>query len=156
MFSLCFRDCPELREKIRKVRMSAVEEVIRTNTSLLPHIKTWVMMMMISMMMMVMMIMMMIRTNTCPTSRRVCPSPGCNVIPRCIEEGTIIDNGQLICLYLLVSTAIAIQSTHYSYVQSEYYGSVQSGQYSSICKVWTLQLYLYRLSTTALYSLPTI
>jgi len=53
------RDCPELREKIRKVRMSAVEAVTRTNTSLLPHIKT------------------------------------------CISEGTIIDNGQLICLYLL-------------------------------------------------------
>jgi len=53
------KDCPELREKIRKVRMTAVDEVSKTNISLLPHIK------------------------------------------KCISEGTIVDNGQLICLYLL-------------------------------------------------------
>jgi len=53
------KDSPELREKIRKVRMAAVEEVSKTNISLLPHIKN------------------------------------------CISEGTIVDNGQLICLYLL-------------------------------------------------------
>jgi len=53
------RDCPELRERIRRVRLAAVEAVARTNTDLLPHIKM------------------------------------------CISEGTIIDNGQLICLYLL-------------------------------------------------------
>lgn len=53
------RDCPELREKIRKVRMEAVEEVVRTNNSLLPHVK------------------------------------------KCISEGAIVDNGQLICLYLI-------------------------------------------------------
>ena len=33
------KDCPELRERIRKVRMAAVDEVIKTNISLLPHIK---------------------------------------------------------------------------------------------------------------------
>jgi len=53
------RDCPELREKIRKIRMEAVEDVVKTNNSLLPHVK------------------------------------------KCISEGTIVDNGQLICLYLI-------------------------------------------------------
>ena len=33
------RDSPELRERIRKVRMDAMQEVIKTNNSLLPHIK---------------------------------------------------------------------------------------------------------------------
>ena len=33
------RDCPDLRERIRKVRMEAMQEVIKTNNSLLPHIK---------------------------------------------------------------------------------------------------------------------
>ena len=33
------KDCPDLRERIRKVRMEAVEEVMRTNNSLLPHVK---------------------------------------------------------------------------------------------------------------------
>ena len=33
------KDGPELREKIRKVRMDAVEKVRKTNTCLLPHIK---------------------------------------------------------------------------------------------------------------------
>ena len=33
------RDCPDLRERIRKVRMDAMQEVIKTNNSLLPHIK---------------------------------------------------------------------------------------------------------------------
>ena len=33
------KDCPDLRERIRKVRMEAVEDVMRTNNSLLPHVK---------------------------------------------------------------------------------------------------------------------
>ena len=33
------KDGPDLREKIRKVRMAAVEEVSKTSISLLPHIK---------------------------------------------------------------------------------------------------------------------
>ena len=33
------KDGPELREKIRRVRMDAVEKVRKTNTCLLPHIK---------------------------------------------------------------------------------------------------------------------
>ena len=35
------RDCPELREKIRKIRMEAVEDVVKTNNSLLPHVKKY-------------------------------------------------------------------------------------------------------------------
>ena len=35
------RDCPEMRERIRKVRMDAMQEVIKTNNSLLPHIKKY-------------------------------------------------------------------------------------------------------------------
>ena len=33
------KDGPSLREKVRRVRMATVEAVIRTNKTLLPHIK---------------------------------------------------------------------------------------------------------------------
>jgi len=52
------KDGPALREKVRRVRMGTVEAVIRTNKTLLPHIKN------------------------------------------CLSEGSIIDNGPLVCLYL--------------------------------------------------------
>lgn len=36
------RDSPDLRERIRKVRMDAMQEVTKTNNSLLPHIKRYI------------------------------------------------------------------------------------------------------------------
>ena len=78
------RDCPELRERIRKVRMGAVQEVMRTNSSLLPHVKKWVAGDQLSIMGC---------SCSCWHNQLVC----C----RCISEGTITDDGQLICLYLI-------------------------------------------------------
>jgi len=53
------KDGPELREQIRKVRIAVVDEVNKTTSFILPHVK------------------------------------------KCMSEGMIIDNSQLVCLYLL-------------------------------------------------------
>ena len=81
--------------------MSAVEAVTRTNTSLLPHIKTWESLRFLQKALLLSALDL-ISFEWLSFRKYLEIFERLMFVDRCISEGTIIDNGQLICLYLLV------------------------------------------------------
>ena len=127
--------------------MSAVEAVTRTNTSLLPHIKTWESFLQKALLLSALHL---ISFEWFSFRKYLEIFERLMFVDRCISEGTIIDNGQLICLYLLVTeivklisffTTSFIQSKIYIFVRraslSENWVNVSALYLPYRCKTWT-------------------